>query len=83
MGGGDYIDQAFIKACKKNYELKAGVKIHSFTADNIHANFIKVGEKYKWVWVNDKKANPRYIFAKDETLDYLRKFVVWAGKKKR
>ncbi len=80
---GDWLDSAFLEACKKNYQLNKGDKIHSFTADNVNADFVKVNGKYKWVWIDDKKANPRYINAIDKTLAYLKKFVVWAGKKKR
>ncbi len=68
---GKYLDNAFLDACRTRYDLLEGVKVHSFTADNINADFVKVGRNYKWVWVNDEKANPRYKNAMDDTMSFL------------
>ncbi len=77
-----YIDTAFLNACIQKYELKEGDKIHKFTADNLNADFRLVNEDYKWVWINNKKANPRYQNLMAETVAYLRNFVIWTGHRK-
>ncbi len=79
---GDYIDNAYLEACKANYpnKTKVGKKVHAITADNINADFVRENGKYKWVWINDKNNNPRYKNAMDDTIRFLEEFIIWTRK---